>query len=408
MFYMVSNTSFSITTLVLLLIIAILLKLFFMYHRKVTNYNEQLKKVANTKGLPTKGEVASSINELEEKVKLEKKINTTSKLQLDTIINTLNSALIAVDLDYNIVLYNESFKKHYNTNVDLHDKKIYKAVIDNNIIELLDECKKTLKLKKRRQTHLGKYLRYSALPIVSEKEVNGYLLLIDDISSIVELQNYKEQFLSDVTHELKTPLTSIRGFAETLMTTKNTTEKQNDEFLSIILDESNRAVNLINDILTIQKLNEVNTTEAEDVNVQEVIDKVLKVVHNDNENVEIIVEVDKDTTIFSKKENIMQILINLLNNSIRHTSKGYIKISSIEFSQKVTLSVEDTGEGIPYSEQEAVFKRFYRVDKARSRGKGGTGLGLSIVKKIVDQNRALIDLKSVPGEGTQVTITFDK
>ncbi len=365
-------------------------------------------KVAHTKGLPTKSEVASSITELEEKVKIEKKINTTSRVQLDTIINTINAGLIAVDLDYNIILYNESFKKQYNTSTDLHDKKVYKAVIDNNIIEILDECKKTLKLQKKRQLHLGKYLRYTALPIIIEKDVNGYLILIDDITSIVELQNYKEQFLSDVTHELKTPLTSIRGFAETIMTTDSATELQKKEFLSIILDESNRAVNLINDILTIQKLNEVNIEEMEDINVLDVIDKVLKVLHNNKENVEIIVDVDRNISVISKKENLMQILINLLNNSIRHTSNGYVKISAIEVNNSVSLIVEDTGEGIPYSEQEAVFKRFYRVDKARSREKGGTGLGLSIVKKIVDQNNASIELKSKPGVGTTVTVNFQR
>ncbi len=405
--FLVSATSYSITVLVLLLIIAILIKVFFVYYKKVSDYNRQLMKVANTKGLPTKSEVASSINKLEEKVKIEKKINTTSKLQLETIINTINAPLIAVDLDYNIIFYNKALKKHYNTNNDLRDKKIYKVIIDNNVIELLDECKKTLKLQKRRQTYLGKFLRYTALPIIDKDEVSGYLLLIDDLSSIVELQNYKEQFLSDVTHELKTPLTSIRGFTETLKMT-NTTKKQHDEFLSIILDESNRAVNLINDILTMQKLNEINTKDFENINVLTIVNNVLKVMHSDNDDVDIIIDVNIDCTIFTRKDNLMQILINLLSNAIRHTAKGHIKISTIEAQSDVTLVVEDTGEGIPYNEQEAVFKRFYRIDKARSREKGGTGLGLSIVSKIVEQNSANIKLESEPGKGTRVSIIFNK
>ncbi len=225
-------------------------------------------------------------------------------------------------------------------------------------------------------------------------------------SNISKLKNYKEQFLSDVTHELKTPLTSISGFAETILTNPDLSEEKRNEFLNIILDETNRSVNLIKDILTIQKLDEISTEGFNTVNVLEVVTNVTKIVRNDNVNVDVIVDIDHDITVKSRKEHIMQILINLITNSLRHTESGYVKVSATCKRNEVILTVEDTGEGIPSNELYAVFKRFYRVDKDRSRKKGGTGLGLSIVKKITEQNNAKIELLSDLGKGTTVNITF--
>ena len=222
------------------------------------------------------------------------------------------------------------------------------------------------------------------------------------------MEQIRTEFVSNVTHELKTPLTSIRGFIETLRNGAINDPDVAEKFLEIIDIEAERLYMLINDILhlseieTKQKDNNIETYEFEPI-----VEEVLSILQGaaDKKNVALISEVKNDIKITANRDRIKQMLINLIENGIKYNNEGgNVMISANKAEGKVIFSVKDSGIGIAKEHLPRIFERFYRVDKGRSRNMGGTGLGLSIVKHIVNLYSGDIKVNSEPGEGTEFII----
>ena len=238
----------------------------------------------------------------------------------------------------------------------------------------------------------------------------GITMVVRNITDSVKTDNVRKEFVANVSHELKTPLTSIRGYSETIMN-GDLTYQEIIKFSKVINQEANRMSRLVSDLLQLSRIdyNRVNWNKST-LNTVDILKKVCEKVRYEAEQKSHKLELictDKVPSIYADKDSIEQIVINILTNSIKYTPDGgLIRVYAGPIDDRVYIKVIDNGIGIPQKDLKRIFERFYRVDKARSRKMGGTGLGLSIVKEMVDGNNGTININSKLNEGTEVTMTF--
>ena len=237
----------------------------------------------------------------------------------------------------------------------------------------------------------------------------GLMVVIQDITEHVKLDNMRKEFVADVSHELKTPLTSIKGFSETLIDGGVEDKKTQMHFLSIINDNAERMEKLVQDLLILSKYDN-NKTENKLVEFdigelcKSCAEKFEIEVKKRNQKMQCLVTADVPN-VYADKDGIERVIINIISNSVKYTKEGgTIDIYVGYVHNDAYIKIKDTGIGIPARDLDRIFERFYRVDKARTRQLGGTGLGLSIAKEIIEQNNGSIDIKSEVGKGTEVVL----
>ena len=237
---------------------------------------------------------------------------------------------------------------------------------------------------------------------------DGVIAVIQDITEHVKLDNMQKELVADVSHELKTPITSIMGYADTLLEGEYDKETQN-KFLNVIATEARRMARLVTDLLTLSRYDSnKKRAQKESFDLGELVkkcqDKLGIEIKKKNHKVNCFVTADVPP-VYADKYDIERVVLNILTNSIKYTPDGgEIKIYVGFVYNDAYIKVFDNGIGIPEEDLSRIFERFYRVDKARTREMGGTGLGLSIAKEILDKNGGSIDIKSVVGQGTEVVI----
>ena len=253
------------------------------------------------------------------------------------------------------------------------------------------------------------YVKVLFAPFKNEDErPDGVIAVIQDITEHVKLDNMQKKIVADVSHELKTPITSIMGYADTLLEGGYDEETQS-KFLNVISSESRRMARLVTDLLTLSRYDSnKKKTQKESFDLGELVKRCQE---------KLAIEINKKghkfncfvtayvPLVYADKDDIERVVLNILSNSIKYTQdNGEIKIYVGFVYNDAYIKVFDNGIGIPEDDLSRIFERFYRVDKARSREMGGTGLGLSIAKEILDKNGGSIDIKSKVGEGTEVVI----
>jgi two-component system phosphate regulon sensor histidine kinase PhoR len=243
--------------------------------------------------------------------------------------------------------------------------------------------------------------------MTSTSDIIGSIVVIQDVTQIRKLEKMRSDFVSNVSHELKTPLTSIKGFVDTLKGGALENKETALRFLEIIDIESDRLYRLINDILL---LSEIETMEREpdktEVHINEIVDEVVEMLalKASDKNLMLKKRIEGDFYINANADRIKQMFINLVDNAIKYTEVGEVEVSLEAEGSWIKTTVSDTGIGFDEKYKERLFERFYRVDKGRSRSYGGTGLGLSIVKHIVLLYKGKISVDSTPGKGTRFEI----
>ena len=247
-----------------------------------------------------------------------------------------------------------------------------------------------------------------ANPVVASGQVAGAVVLFMDVTEREQRERLRREFSANVSHELKTPLTSISGFAE-LMKEGLVPPEKIPEFSGDIYKESLRLIGLVNDIIQLSRLDE-NSTQFQRAPVDlydlcaQSIEQLSPVAARQSVTLELTGE---HAEIMGVEQLLKEMIYNLLNNAIKYNVPGGSVTASVRKSAgRTILSVADTGIGIPYAHQPRVFERFYRVDKSHSKEVGGTGLGLSIVRHAAQYHGARLELKSQPGKGTTITVTF--
>ena len=339
-------------------------------------------------------------------------------LQLTSIVKSISHGILAIDIKGNILLINdiakEMLKCDLKTNVEgsnfkfiVKDKKIleifhkYVGSTQNEVIELdlRDNLVYRIKID-------PVYLQDSKHAII------GSIINIEDITDLVKLENMRRDFVANVSHELKTPLTSITGFVETLKINDDIDNATRNHFLYIIEKESNRLKGLIEDILMLSSIENGQDLSYEQVKLFDIFKEVCEITQYiaSSKNIEVSYDFeDEEVHILGIRDNIKQIFLNLVDNGIKYTPENG-RIQVIQYydkdKQNIILEFKDNGIGIPKEYLNRIFERFYRVDKARSRDIGGTGLGLAITKHMVKSLGGNIEVNSILGVGSDFIVTI--
>ena len=275
--------------------------------------------------------------------------------------------------------------------------------------KLLEEAK----TGQRSETKLclsGREYQLDASPIISGGNIGGVALLLFDITERENAEQLRREFTANVSHELKTPLHSISGYAELM---KNGMVKPEDtvRFAGQIYSEAQRLINLVEDIIRLSRLDEgAEDMQRERIDLYALSGSVIDSLGNEAKENKITLELcGGPAFIWGVRQLVSGMIYNLLDNAIKYNkANGSVKLSVSNEGEFSVVKVSDTGIGIPPEHQSRVFERFYRVDKSHSKEVGGTGLGLSIVKHSAMVHNAKIDLQSAPGKGTSITVRFPK
>ena len=347
----------------------------------------------------------------DEKTELKDKLSevSTKKNQIETILLHMTDGIIAFNMSGEIILINPAAKKFLsispedNTFNDIFKK--FEIDINMEKIIYLESWTST---EKRFQVD-DRYVKVFFAPFKNEEDrPDGVIAVIQDITEHVKLDNMQKELVADVSHELKTPITSIMGYADTLLEGGYDEETQ-QKFLNVIASESRRMARLVTDLLTLSRYDRnKKKTQKEAFDLGELVkkcqEKLAIEIKKKNHTVNCFVTADVPL-VYADKDDIERVVLNIMTNSIKYTQDGgEIKIYVGFVYNDAYIKIFDNGIGIPEEDLSRIFERFYRVDKARTREMGGTGLGLSIAKEILDKNGGSIDIKSKVGEGTEVVI----
>ena len=334
---------------------------------------------------------------------------TTEQIEMRKILLHTTEGIIAFDRAGNIALINPAAKRllkiapEANSFDDIFNK--YDKNINMEKIIYLDNWTSTT----QKITVEDVTLNVLFSPFRDKQDIPaGVIAFIPDTIEHERLDNMRKEFVADVSHELKTPITSIMGYADTLLEGEYDDETQK-EFLGVIAAEARRMAKLVTDLLELSRIDsnkkKVNK-ESFDLGqmVKDCQAKLAIEIKKKNHQIENFVTADVPKVIADKSD-IERVVLNILTNSIKYTPNGgLIKIYVGFVYTDAYIKIIDNGIGIPEEDLNRIYERFYRVDKSRTREMGGTGLGLSIAKEILDKNGGSIDIKSKVDEGTEVVI----
>ena len=328
------------------------------------------------------GFLAQTFNNIADQLEIRIIDSLDKKNKLEAILESMESGVIAIDNNENIILINSYSQKLFDLKEDNIGKKISDCIIDYDLINFIREIPE-IGTKEIKLFHpIERELRVKKSPIINYLNNSiGIVITVQDITDIKRLENMRSEFVANVSHELKTPLTSIKGFSETLRYVDDSETK--NKFLDIIDKESERLTNLINDILILSNIENIHKMESEYFNPGDVIENVLDMVKSQAYKKSIIIKYNDcfNSEILGSKDKFHQLAVNLIENAIKYSNEnGVVKIDLTLEEQYFVFKVKDNGIGIPKNDIPRIFERFYRVDKSRSTR--GTGLGLAIVKHI--------------------------
>ncbi|MDR1135167.1 MAG: cell wall metabolism sensor histidine kinase WalK [Clostridiales Family XIII bacterium] len=344
---------------------------------------------------------------------------SNEKNKLEAILKNMVDGLIAVDLSGQIIHANPAAREMLKFNEEDIKTKHY-----DEIIEIIGEYDIDLSLKMIRKNcengavmellaHGGATyaVRYDRFQDEGGRDI-GIIMLLQDITEQQKLEKMQMDFVANVSHELKTPLTTIKSYTETLLLGEVESGETVTEFLKIVEAEADRMNRLVKDLLQLSRLDykqeKWHKKEGELIMLLKLaVKKVEMMAKSKEQRLNILFDPDIRMVIEMDRDRIEQVILNILSNAIKYTGEnGRIDIDAYVNEQNAQVIISDNGIGIPENELSRVFERFFRVDKARSRSAGGTGLGLSISKQIIEEHKGSIEIESKERKGTRVTVTL--
>lgn len=360
-------------------------------------------------GSKSKDEIMSAFDDATLEIREHLKDVDKQKKQIETILLHMTDGILAFNLEGEVTHKNIAAERLLNLSKDDDDfEKIFSKInVDINLEKIIYLEEWTSSDKKVRID--DKYLNILFVPYKdNNQKTAGVITVIQDITEHVKLDNMRKEFVADVSHELKTPITSIMGYADTLLEGEYD-DATKTKFLNVIASEARRMAKLVTDLLSLSRYDtNKNKIEKTEFDLGELVkkcqEKLQIEIDKKHHKVENLVTANVPL-VYADKSGIERVVLNILSNSIKYTKeKGHIKIYVGFVYNDAYIKIIDNGIGIPEEDLSRIFERFYRVDKARSRELGGTGLGLSIAKEILNENGGSIDIKSEAGKGTEVVI----
>ena len=379
---------------------------------KVANSgNSKLVEVGKRKKRKRKSEVDTLTNVIGIMTgELKQKLNQVDRQrrEIEAILQHMNDGILAFDDKGRIMHLNPAAKEMLGLQNERTFDEIFKKLnVEINMEAILYLANWTAS---EQRVNVGdRIVNIFFAPYKDENDLSsGIIAVVQDITEHVKLDEMRKEFVADVSHELKTPITSIIGYADTLQDGEYD-EETTKKFLNVISQEGRRMSNLVSDLLTLSRYDtnrvQKEVTEFDLGELAKKCQEKLRIeIEKKKQNVECYVTADVPP-IKADKAGIERVILNVLSNAIKYTEEhGSIKIYVGFVYNDAYIKIIDNGIGIPKEDLGRIFERFYRVDKARTREMGGTGLGLSIAKEIIEQNNGSIDIKSEYGKGTEVVI----
>ncbi|MGE5605319.1 MAG: two-component system histidine kinase PnpS [Bacteroidota bacterium] len=333
--------------------------------------------------------------------------------EIQAILSSMSEGVVATDITGRISLINPMAAELFNlTHGEGVGEFPYKVFPDSELGDVFHQVYvKGFPVEKEiKWSNPERVLNLRLAPIRDEvEEIRGVVAVIGDVTKLRRLETMRKDFVANVSHELKTPLTSIKGFVETLLDSDLEDKETTRKFMTIIFQEAERLNNLIHDLLDMSKLESGQTElRKKQVELEPLIDSVVLSVSNRMNEKHLVLDKDIQAKMVWGDEGLLkELFINLIDNSVKYTPPGgKILVGSLKEKGETIIYVRDTGFGIPAESLSRIFERFYRVDKGRSREMGGTGLGLSIVKHIVERHGGKVAVQSELGKGSEFTVTI--
>ncbi|MBP9500095.1 MAG: HAMP domain-containing protein [Acetoanaerobium sp.] len=363
------------------------------------------------------GQLGSMFNYLTEKLDTTLLEISSEKSKLNAIIKHMEDGLVAIDGKGQIIHYNPSFLSMLNLREkDLTDKSYDKIIDDySKDLEYGAILQKSISNSSENiifENNKKRILKASPALFRDEAgRISGAIVVFQDITESQRLEDMRREFVANVSHELKTPITTIKSYSETLLCGALEDKELSKSFVEVIENEADRMSSLVKDLLQLSHMDyEKVVWEMHHLDLREIVtDSVRKLeVHFQNKNQRLNMQIsDEAVPIYADRGKIQQVIINLLTNAIKYTPEnGNIRISAQVVDKNAIFEVQDSGIGIPKEDIKRIFERFYRVDKGRSRAQGGTGLGLSIAHNIIKQHKGSIKVSSELEKGSIFTVYF--
>ena len=372
----------------------------------LNNLNEDLLTI-DTDMFPEISPFINKINKQNKTIKDNYREISRERDTIETILKNMKESLIIIDENKNLLSVNNSARELFNSKRDLIGENILNLIRDEDLLKLIDDALMGSSVESI--TNIGdREFKFYVNPVFEDKKVRGVVILFIDETEEIRALRLREEFSSNVSHELKTPLTSICGFSE-LLVNGMVDDDNKEEFYKLIYDDSKRLLNLIEDIMKISGLETEETFSREEIKLKELIKDILRSQRNLIDEKNIAVSLEGDGLVYENKTMMWELFANIINNGLKYNKDGGkldIKISEDEKNYEV--SIVDTGIGIPSKDLARIFERFYRVDKSRSRKIGGTGLGLSIVKHVLQSIDGKLEISSKLGMGTSFKVILRK
>ena len=360
--------------------------------------------------------VAESLNEMA--AQLQSRIQTIQEKQNEqkTVMESMREILVVFNKDEVIINCNRAAEQFFHFRVSEICGKSVQEIIRNS--ELQRFIKKAFGSTEPLEGEIvfrdekeERCLQAHANHLNNDKGGRiGLLLVLNDITRLKKLEIVRKDFVSNVSHELKTPVTSIKGYVETLISGAKDNPEERDRFLQIVMKQTERLQTIIEDLLSLSRIEQESEKEeivTETGNLVKVVEAALQSAKNKADERRIVLEFTEKQDLFLEinASLLEQAIANLIDNAVKYSEPGSRVLVEIRKTEKAaSIAVRDFGSGIPEEHLPRLFERFYRVDKARSRKLGGTGLGLSIVKHIVQAHKGTVSVESKPGKGSVFTI----
>jgi two-component system phosphate regulon sensor histidine kinase PhoR len=350
-----------------------------------------------------------------EKTKERLNFAEAERQRMEAILRGMSDGVMITDTRGVVLLANQAFKRLLAVDNDIEGRQIAEVLRNAAIMEIFRETVSADDMVSEQIGIVRKgkdmHLIATAVPIHAEGAISGTVFTLHDITRLRQLEEMRKDFVANVSHEIKTPITAIKGFAETLLDGAMEDRENAARFLTMIQKHSERLNGLVDDLLTLSRieLGDVKISKAE-VDLGDVVDTVFMTLRDKagKRGLPLIKALPADTPhIMADRDRLIQILLNLVDNAIKFTEQGGITVGLDETGGRAVLYVQDTGMGIPQKNLHRLGERFYRVDRARSRELGGTGLGLAIVKHLVQAHDWKLRIESEQERGTRVIIVVD-
>jgi two-component system, OmpR family, phosphate regulon sensor histidine kinase PhoR len=357
-------------------------------------------------------EQAREINRLRDQEELS---SERAEAQRQALFNSMAEGFLLLDRNGRVQTINQSLRQFFSLEGDVRGKTILETLRSHELLELWEQVQRESHVRRFEVEFPGKNARSfevsAAILPGRAGGIDGGVFIFHDMTRIKQLENTRREFVANVSHELRTPLTLIKGFVETLIDGAKNDPQLSERFLQTIDKHTDRLTFLIEDLLTISRLESGQIVlNQQPIQLREVVERVVDDLESRAAERKIALhnEVPAEIEALADADRLQQVLFNLTDNSIKYgRAEGAVWITANKRGDgMIEMCVRDNGPGIPPESVERVFERFYRVDKARSREQGGTGLGLAIVKHIIQSHHGEVWLKSQLGAGSAFYFTL--